>query len=87
VALQLAQKYQKHPVIWASSIRRRFVQLFEELEIESEWKLAEQWLKEPTALQCLTLARVVEEALTNIIKHSHATLVKVSLFQESTTNP
>ncbi|UYF76742.1 histidine kinase [Acinetobacter ursingii] len=78
----IGAKVPETPVIWASSIRRRFVQLFEELEIESEWKLAEQWLKEPTALQCLTLARVVEEALTNIIKHSHATLVKVSLFQE-----
>ncbi|WP_262443043.1 sensor histidine kinase [Acinetobacter ursingii] len=78
----IGAKVPESPIVWASSIRRRFVQLFEELEIESEWKLAEQWLKEPTALQCLTLARVVEEALTNIIKHSHATLVKVSLFQE-----
>ena len=78
----IGAKVPETPVIWASSIRRRFVQLFEELKIESEWQLAEQWLKEPTALQCLTLARVVEEALTNIIKHSHATLVKVSLFQE-----
>ncbi|WP_266095097.1 sensor histidine kinase, partial [Acinetobacter ursingii] len=77
----IGAKVPESPIVWASSIRRRFVQLFEELEIESNWKLAEQWLKEPTALQCLTLARVVEEALTNIIKHSHATLVKVSLFQ------
>ncbi|MBJ9984552.1 histidine kinase [Acinetobacter sp. S40] len=78
----IGAKVPESPIIWASSIRRRFVQLFEELEIESEWHLPDYWLKEPNTLQCLTLARVAEEALTNIIKHSHATLVQVSLSQD-----
>ncbi|MPW43151.1 ATP-binding protein [Acinetobacter guerrae] len=78
----IGAKVPESPIVWASSIRRRFVQLFEELEIESKWQLPNHWLTQPTALQCLTLARVAEEALTNIIKHSHATLVKVSLSQE-----
>ena len=35
--------------------------------------ISKVWQREPTALQCLTLIRVVEESLTNIIKHSQAT--------------
>lgn len=69
------------PIIWAAGIRRRFVDLFEELNIESKWELANEWLNLPTNLQCLTLSRVAEEALTNVIKHSQASAVKVILKQ------
>ena len=40
-----------------------------------------QWQSTPSTLQCLTLARVAEEALNNIVKHSQATEVKVSLYE------
>ena len=33
----------------------------------------------PSALQCLTLIRVLEESLTNIIKHSQAKQVKIAM--------
>ena len=67
------------PIVWASHLRHRFVQIFEEMDITSKWNLAEKWTTQPNALQCMTLARVTEEALTNIIKHSHANRVDISL--------
>ncbi|OTG72287.1 histidine kinase [Acinetobacter sp. ANC 4169] len=67
------------PVEWGAPIRHRFVQLFEELDIQSRWTFENQWQTMPLAKQCLTLTRVAEEALTNILKHSQATEVMVSL--------
>lgn len=49
------------------------------MDIQATWNLAKQWEAEPTALQCLNLSRVLEESLTNIIKHSQATQVRVTL--------
>lgn len=34
----------------------------------------------PSALECLTLLRITEEALTNVIKHSYAKKVIVRLY-------
>lgn len=67
------------PVLWGAPIRHRFDQLFEELDIHSEWYFPEQWGFQPTPLECLTLLRIAEEALTNIIKHSQAQNVKIAL--------
>lgn len=67
------------PVEWAAPIRHRFVQLFEELDIQSNWSFAPTWINSPNAAQCLTLTRVAEETLTNILKHSQANKVTVSL--------
>lgn len=67
------------PIQWVAPIRHRFVQMFEEFAIQSKWILPENWQTQPNALQCLTMARIAEEALTNIIKHSHATQVEFSL--------
>lgn len=69
------------PIMWAASIRRRFVQIFEELDIKSTWQLEDTWLIKPTNLQCLTLSRIIEEALTNVLKHSRANFIKVVLIQ------
>ena len=71
------------PVLWVAPLRHRFVQLFEEMDIESTWIFANHWNITPIALHCLTLSRVAEEALTNIIKHSQATDVEVSLTQDA----
>ncbi|MEB3755135.1 sensor histidine kinase [Acinetobacter sp. MD2(2019)] len=67
------------PMLWCAPLRHRFVQVFEEMDIESEWVFTEQWKHKPKAQHCLTLSRVVEEALTNVIKHSRATHVVISL--------
>nr|WP_180138329.1 ATP-binding protein [Acinetobacter sp. YH12043] len=72
-------KVPETPVIWIAPVRYRFTQLLEEMDIAVEWSFPKVWQREPTALQCLTLIRVVEESLTNIIKHSQATKVSVSM--------
>lgn len=75
----IGAKVPETPIIWGAPLRHRYIQLFEEMEIESTWQFPAHWQSQPTALECLTLARVTEEALTNIVKHSHATVVEVSL--------
>ena len=37
-----------------------------------------------TPLECLSLQCVAEEALTNIVKHSHATVVQIRIYYENT---
>ncbi|WP_350311798.1 sensor histidine kinase [Acinetobacter thutiue] len=68
------------PILWGAPLRYRFTQLFDELDITTKWSFPESWQKQPTPLVCLTLLRVAEEALTNILKHSQATSVKCALF-------
>ena len=68
------------PILWGAPLRHRFTQLFDELDITTKWSFPESWQKQPTPLVCLTLLRVAEEALTNILKHSQATSVKCTLF-------
>lgn len=69
------------PIQWIAPLRHRFTRLLDELEIEISWHVPEQWRSKPTALHCLGLARVVEEALSNVIKHSRAHQVHVSCVQ------
>ncbi len=67
------------PILWGAPLRHRFTQLFDELDITTKWSFPESWQKQPTPMVCLTLLRVAEEALTNILKHSQATSVKCAL--------
>lgn len=67
------------PVQWAAPLRHRFTRILDELGVVSQWRIAPQWQGMPTALQCLGLVRLVEEALSNVIKHSQAQRVRVSL--------
>ena len=60
------------PVQWLAPLRHRFGRLFEELGIYVKWAIPQNWELAPSPIQCLTLTRVLEEALTNIIKHSRA---------------
>lgn len=69
------------PIQWIAPLRHRFTRLFDELDIEISWQVAEKWRSPPSALHCLGLARVVEEALSNVIKHSQARHVSVSCAQ------
>ena len=56
------------------------------MNIESTWIFSNSWIIKPPPLHCLTLSRVAEEALTNIIKHSNATDVEVSLTENDLKN-
>ncbi len=69
------------PVLWAAPLRHSFIQIFDELDIHSTWSFPQQWDAQPSAIQCLAMSRVMEEALTNVIKHSQATSVSVKLSQ------
>lgn len=69
------------PIQWIAPLRHRFTRLFDELEVAISWQVPEQWVVKPTALHCLGLARLVEEALSNVIKHSRARHVRVSCTQ------
>lgn len=74
-------KVPDNPVLWAAPVRHRFVQIFEEMDIHSTWQMPTAWKNTPSMIQSLTLARVAEEALNNIVKHSQATEVKVTLYE------
>lgn len=69
------------PGAWAAPLRHRFIRLFDVLGIRSDWWIPAQWQQRPSALQCLALVRVAEEALTNVLKHSQATQVRIELLQ------
>ncbi len=67
------------PLEWIAPLRHRFTALFDELGIRSAWTFPDQWKTPPNTLQCLALTRIVEEALTNVVKHSQASEVTVTL--------
>ena len=69
------------PVQWAAPLRHRFTGIFDEMEVTSQWDMPLQWQGRPSALQCLGLTRLVEEALSNTIKHSRARQVRVRCTQ------
>lgn len=71
------------PVEWVAPLRHRSVGLFDELGIALEWKTIPVWQIPPTRLQCLALARILEEALTNVMKHSGARRVGVAIEQSA----
>lgn len=67
------------PLEWAAPLRHRFVQVFDELGLDSHWQFPPQWRTPPSSLECLALTRLLEEALTNVVKHSRARRVQVQL--------
>ncbi|MDO5667353.1 MAG: ATP-binding protein [Alcaligenaceae bacterium] len=69
--LQLPQ----NPIYWLAPLRNRFIQIFDDLGIKLQWEVDEKWCTPPSSILCLTLYRVAEEALTNVIKHSQASEV------------
>ena len=78
----IGAKVPETPILWGAPLRHRYIQLFDEMDIDSVWQFEAHWHVLPTALEALTMARVTEEALTNIIKHSQATRVTVRLSQD-----
>ncbi|MHA6195113.1 sensor histidine kinase [Pseudomonas wadenswilerensis] len=67
------------PHEWLAPLRRRFIDLFDDLGILSHWCLPEQWPCQCTPQQLLGLTRFVEEALTNVLKHAAATRLEVGV--------
>lgn len=70
------------PVQWLAPLRHRFTRILDELGVASQWHIAPQWSGahgRPSALQCLGLTRLVEEALSNVIKHSRARHLRVEV--------
>ncbi|MPS49369.1 MAG: histidine kinase [Methylobacillus sp.] len=68
------------PGEWIAPLRHRFMQLFDDHGIVATWTVPAQWQSPPSALQCLALTRLVEEALVNVLKHSRATRVQVHMW-------
>ncbi|PRB84495.1 histidine kinase [Pseudomonas sp. MYb185] len=67
------------PTDWLAPLRHRFVHLFDELQLNSQWQLPSQWPCDLSSPEQLALTRFLEEALTNIIKHSHAHSLTISM--------
>lgn len=68
------------PREWIAPLRYRFTQLCDEIGIHLDWQYPEKWnLVMPSAIQCLALHRLIEEGLTNVIKHSRARNVSIVL--------
>lgn len=71
------------PQEWLAPLRRRFIDLFDDLGIESHWILPEHWSGSFTPPQLLALTRFLEEALTNVLKHAGATYLEVGVRAEA----
>lgn len=73
-------KLPSNPVYWLAPLRNRFAQIFDDMQITLQWEVDPEWITAPSAMQCLTLYRVAEESLTNVIKHSQASAVSFRCF-------
>ncbi|OLS60416.1 sensor histidine kinase [Pseudomonas putida] len=70
------------PQEWLAPLRRRFIDLFDDLGITTRWDLPEHWPGVFSATQLLALTRFLEEALTNVLKHARATRLEVGVWAE-----
>lgn len=67
------------PAEWLAPTRHRFSTLFDEMDVDSHWTCAPAWPRPPSVALCMELTRLQEEALSNVLKHSAATAVDVTL--------
>ncbi|PWF24006.1 7TM diverse intracellular signaling domain-containing protein [Corticimicrobacter populi] len=67
------------PTEWIAPLRRRFTSLFDDLGLASRWTLPPEWSVHLSPAQLLGLTRFLEEALTNVLKHSQASHLSVSM--------
>lgn len=73
------QQLPENPTLLLAPLRHRFNILLNELSIEVTWHITPEWKEQPNGQICSVLYRILEEALSNIIKHSYATSVEISL--------
>ncbi|WP_249977441.1 sensor histidine kinase [Vreelandella olivaria] len=71
------------PGPWIAPIRQRYSTLFDELGMRLVWSVPARWQQPPSAERCMALARIMEEALTNIIKHSRAKTARITMRQNT----
>lgn len=69
------------PQEWLAPLRRRFNNLFDALNVNSDWQFEQTWRTPPSTSQYMAMTRLIEEALTNVIKHSQARHVRLSFRQ------
>ncbi|WP_159910952.1 ATP-binding protein [Pantoea sp. 18069] len=67
------------PAEWMAPTRHRFSTLFDEMDVTSHWSCLAAWPRPPSVALCLELTRLLEEALSNVLKHSEATEVEITL--------
>lgn len=67
------------PAEWMAPTRHRFSTLFDELDMTSRWSCPAAWPQPPGVALCMELTRLLEEALSNVLKHSQATEVDITL--------
>ncbi|MEX0828540.1 MAG: ATP-binding protein, partial [Haliea sp.] len=71
----------KTPAQWLAPIRQRFVRLFDELNITSQWELPDEWPCPLSSVKRVELTRFIEEALSNAIKHSQADRISLTMHE------
>jgi signal transduction histidine kinase len=71
------------PTLWAAPIRLHFDPIFLALEMEIQWKFSEMWHTQSTLHDYHTLGIVLDEILTNLIKHSHAKQIQIHLYDSA----
>lgn len=74
-----ASSVPKNPKAWLASVRRRNGPLLEEVGVHTSWQVPEAWPWTPTPLQAVSLMRILQEACNNVIKHSRASQLSVTL--------
>ena len=67
------------PSEWMAPTRHRFSTLFDEMDVTSRWSCLAVWPWPPSVAFCMELTRLLEEALSNVLKHSEATAVEITL--------
>jgi signal transduction histidine kinase len=77
------------PLQWAAPLRHRSSRILDELNVLSHWRVAPQWPAGhlPNTLQCMSLNRLLEESLSNVIKHSRARSLWVEIDTEPPLQP
>lgn len=71
------------PVMWFAPLRYRFTMILDELGISASWRVENDWKRPPTALQCMAMARVLEEAFSNVLKHSQTKTLALECTQSN----
>lgn len=69
------------PAQWLAPLRHRAMRIADELGMQVTWQVAAEWQQRPSALQGMGLIRFLEEAFTNVLKHSQARSLLVRCHQ------